>query len=103
MALALILALYVPAAISLIILGLVYLRRRCRSTVLPTIKYATIKPPRQECCAICLIPFHNNDNIADISCSHLFHGTCLAPWLEIQSQCPLCRTKIHPPLRRRTR
>nr|GMD90127.1 probable E3 ubiquitin-protein ligase RHY1A [Ipomoea batatas] len=48
-------------------------------------------------CSICLEEFSEGVNITPLSCSHKFHHSCIATWLERQASCPLCRSHITPP------
>jgi hypothetical protein len=41
-------------------------------------------------CAICLSLLEEGDRIGDLECGHMFHTTCLKPWLQRKNQCPLC-------------
>eukprot|EP01018_Ginkgo_biloba_P026169 Gb_05386 [translate_table: standard] len=44
-------------------------------------------------CAVCLSRFEERDEIRVLSCSHVFHKTCIATWMDYQRlTCPLCRT-----------
>ncbi len=48
----------------------------------------------QPSCPIC-----NEDFVVDIAatklpCSHLFHDSCVMPWLEMKQNCPICRAAI---------
>ena len=44
-------------------------------------------------CSICLINFHSDDEILVFSCDskHYFHSKCGSEWLDIKTECPLCR------------
>ena len=46
-------------------------------------------------CSICCdnIDFANEE-ISVLHCGHLFHQTCLPPWLNTSSTCPDCRAKV---------
>ncbi|EPS60936.1 hypothetical protein M569_13867, partial [Genlisea aurea] len=47
-------------------------------------------------CTICLADYRNADVIRRLpKCGHLFHVTCIDPWLRLHPTCPVCRT---PPL-----
>nr|GMC92527.1 probable E3 ubiquitin-protein ligase RHY1A [Ipomoea batatas] len=48
-------------------------------------------------CSICLEEFSKGVNITTLPCSHRFHHSCIATWLERQASCPLCRLHITPP------
>lgn len=44
-------------------------------------------------CTICLIGFCADDEIIVFSCDekHYFHMKCGMEWLEVKTECPLCR------------
>eukprot|EP00736_Rhodelphis_marinus_P001049 Rmarinus@m.5658 len=42
-------------------------------------------------CAICRAPMHSAKRLP---CGHLFHKSCLRPWLQQRSSCPSCRQVI---------
>ena len=44
-------------------------------------------------CTICLINFTPDDDIIVFSCNerHYFHEKCAVEWLEVKTECPLCR------------
>jgi hypothetical protein len=46
---------------------------------------------RKEYCAICLAPYEAGDQVRTISCLHRYHIGCIDPWLEKNSQCPVCK------------
>lgn len=35
-----------------------------------------------------------NDIVYKTPCGHIFHGGCLKKWLDLKSECPLCREKL---------
>jgi hypothetical protein len=39
-------------------------------------------------CVICLCEGNNNNAV--LECGHAFHWTCIRPWLDAHSTCPLC-------------
>lgn len=46
-------------------------------------------------CSICLENFQDNQQLRVTRCEHVFHSSCLMPWLVKQkSRCPLCRRLI---------
>ncbi len=53
-------------------------------------------------CSICLETIlQNQENIANdevlaTTCAHLFHESCLIPWLKLNSNCPNCKTPQNP-------
>ncbi|CAJ1948251.1 unnamed protein product [Cylindrotheca closterium] len=45
-------------------------------------------------CPICIMPFEEGDEACwskNPECDHVFHTTCLKPWLMAHSECPCCR------------
>lgn len=52
-----------------------------------------------DCCAVCLEAWKKDDDIRMMPChpSHMFHQRCLATWLPVSLNCPLCRStpRIH--------
>lgn len=49
-------------------------------------------------CAVCLYEFEGQEEIRRLAnCRHIFHRTCLDPWLDQdQKTCPLCRALFIP-------
>ncbi|CAI2377906.1 unnamed protein product [Moneuplotes crassus] len=47
-------------------------------------------------CTICLEGFKEGDNIINLPChsTHIFHAQCIADWVRINNNCPLCKTPI---------
>lgn len=42
-------------------------------------------------CSICLVELSEGERIADVSCNHVFHVSCLKLWLSRKNICPLCQ------------
>jgi Ring finger domain len=47
-------------------------------------------------CSICLHDFqdHPYESVMYLECDHFFHSSCLLPWFETHSSCPLCRVDL---------
>jgi E3 ubiquitin-protein ligase RNF115/126 len=46
-------------------------------------------------CSVCIEPLtQEEDDIIRMPCSHLFHKSCLLPWLEQHNSCPTCRFEL---------
>ncbi|KAF5734699.1 putative protein binding protein [Tripterygium wilfordii] len=45
-------------------------------------------------CAICLEDMVGGSRATRMPCLHLYHGVCIASWLEKSKLCPLCRSEI---------
>ena len=100
MPLVLLLSLYIPIGLAIFFYIVKLCKRRKNKVTVNetyrvcTVLYGNIKPPKQEECSICLEKFCRDNEVADLSCPHLFHMKCLQPWLVIKNACPLCRIPI---------
>jgi len=48
-------------------------------------------------CAICLDNYNHSDEVLGISeCAHYFHASCFETWLDLASNCPVCRRDLTP-------
>ncbi|PKI65823.1 hypothetical protein CRG98_013777 [Punica granatum] len=45
-------------------------------------------------CSICLGAFKAGMELTEMSCSHIFHGSCIKKWLKQSHTCPLCRYRM---------
>lgn len=45
-------------------------------------------------CNICLTSFELGEEVVRIPCKHIFHSTCLVPWLKQNGTCPVCRFSL---------
>ncbi|KAI0563538.1 hypothetical protein FGB62_37g24 [Gracilaria domingensis] len=46
-------------------------------------------------CAVCLEEFESGQQVRLLACSHLYHKSCIDPWLQSSSNsCPLCKREI---------
>ncbi|XP_060740433.1 RING finger protein 148 isoform X2 [Tachysurus vachellii] len=49
----------------------------------------------EECtCVVCLDSFMRCDVVTTLPCSHIFHKTCIEPWLLEHHTCPMCKYDI---------
>jgi hypothetical protein len=48
-------------------------------------------PKSNSDCSICLSDFESNDIVLQLPCHHVFHSTCVLPWLNENNICPTCR------------
>lgn len=48
-------------------------------------------------CSVCMCNFVHGEIIRLLPCGHIFHDTCVKPWLMSQITCPYCRydLKVH--------
>eukprot|EP00796_Vickermania_ingenoplastis_P005226 gene5226-3741_t len=45
-------------------------------------------------CCICLETISTGARARELACGHSFHGACLANWMLLRGECPLCRAPI---------
>ena len=65
----------------------------------PSSAMADLSGDQEEQCPICLIEFEQGDDIRILPCEkeHVYHKTCIDPWLlDVSSSCPLCRKGSSP-------
>jgi len=48
-------------------------------------------------CPICLDNYNHSDEVLGIAeCAHYFHAPCFETWLDMASNCPVCRRDLTP-------
>ena len=45
-------------------------------------------------CYICLLKFEVKARIRELPCKHIFHDSCLNPWLKYHHNCPTCKKNV---------
>jgi hypothetical protein len=45
-------------------------------------------------CAICKEVLHIGTEVNELPCFHLYHPSCILPWLSTRNSCPLCRYEL---------
>ncbi|XP_039345848.1 E3 ubiquitin-protein ligase RNF128 isoform X2 [Mauremys reevesii] len=50
--------------------------------------------PEGDSCAVCIEVYKPNDVVRILTCNHLFHKTCIDPWLLEHRTCPMCKLDI---------
>ncbi|KAK3611414.1 hypothetical protein CHS0354_034860 [Potamilus streckersoni] len=45
-------------------------------------------------CAVCIEPYKTNDVTRILPCKHVFHKSCVDPWLLEKRSCPMCKMDI---------
>ncbi|XP_075672374.1 uncharacterized protein LOC142641781 [Castanea sativa] len=45
-------------------------------------------------CSVCLEEPQAGDKLIRMNCSHIYHQSCLLPWLQKRNTCPNCRCKL---------
>jgi hypothetical protein len=47
-------------------------------------------------CSICIDEWAVKDELAKLSCGHVFHSTCIQRWVVRSASCPECRSNVAP-------
>ncbi|KAL1883535.1 hypothetical protein Plec18167_002539 [Paecilomyces lecythidis] len=59
---------------------------------------AELLPDPGDSCAICLDLIEDDDEIRGLTCGHVFHASCVDPWLTSRRACcPLCKADYYVP------
>ncbi|XP_072984497.1 E3 ubiquitin-protein ligase SIRP1 [Typha latifolia] len=54
----------------------------------------TVKINEATSCSVCLEDFVISEEAREMPCKHKFHSSCILPWLELHSSCPVCRFQM---------
>lgn len=54
----------------------------------------TVKTEEKLQCSVCLDECEIGDEVKEMPCKHKFHCSCILPWLELHSSCPICRYQL---------
>lgn len=38
----------------------------------------------------------SGETVSRLECEHLFHSSCISPWLQLHATCPICRRSLLP-------
>ncbi|KAK7344419.1 hypothetical protein VNO77_13989 [Canavalia gladiata] len=64
---------------------------------LPTFTYSSNPHHARYECSVCLSEFADGEQGRILpNCNHAFHSHCIDPWFRSHSNCPFCRTPVHP-------
>ncbi|XP_038221901.1 E3 ubiquitin-protein ligase Iruka isoform X2 [Zerene cesonia] len=47
-------------------------------------------------CSVCWENFQLGETISRLECEHIFHSSCITPWLQLHATCPICRRSLLP-------
>ncbi|XP_045501219.1 E3 ubiquitin-protein ligase RNF115-like isoform X3 [Colias croceus] len=47
-------------------------------------------------CSVCWDNFQLGETISRLECEHIFHSSCITPWLQLHATCPICRRSLLP-------
>ncbi|VDO25768.1 unnamed protein product [Haemonchus placei] len=45
-------------------------------------------------CAVCIDPYQTGDVVRTLPCRHVYHKSCIDPWLLEHRTCPMCKADI---------
>lgn len=45
-------------------------------------------------CSVCWEDFQLKETVYQLPCQHVYHETCIRPWLELHGTCPICRQNL---------
>lgn len=63
----------------------------------PTHEESAFSCVDSENCVICLCDYEQDDTVTVLPCKHVYHKTCIEPWLISKSAlCPMCKQSILP-------
>ncbi len=51
-------------------------------------------PKDHQTCSICLYAFEAGDEARRLPCFHVFHSSCIDPWLGQNAKCPICMHEV---------
>jgi hypothetical protein len=48
----------------------------------------------QPSCPICSEDYSPSEEVLRMPCAHVYHSSCVLPWLETKKTCPICRFEL---------
>lgn len=63
---------------------------------LPMTKVSQFHVKKDSQCTTCMETFELGEEVARLSCHHIFHRECIVPWLVKNNTCPVCRHVADP-------
>ncbi|XP_013147592.1 PREDICTED: E3 ubiquitin-protein ligase RNF126 [Papilio polytes] len=61
---------------------------------LPTETITAEQAAENTTCSICWENFLEGESVSRLECQHMYHSTCIRPWLQLHATCPICRRSL---------
>ncbi|CAM8897573.1 unnamed protein product [Rhodiola kirilowii] len=61
---------------------------------LPTVVIGECHMAAESHCAICTEQFELHAEAREMPCKHIYHSSCVLPWLALRNSCPVCRHEL---------
>ncbi|XP_013170034.1 PREDICTED: E3 ubiquitin-protein ligase RNF126-like [Papilio xuthus] len=61
---------------------------------LPTETITAEQAAENTTCSICWENFLEGESVSRLECLHMYHSTCIRPWLQLHATCPICRRSL---------
>lgn len=68
--------------------------RRLHLSTLPVGKVTDVTTMADKECQVCLSGYAHGDTFKTLPCLHFYHADCIDPWLETNTNCPVCQTRV---------
>jgi len=68
--------------------------RSCKHKEVVAVGDACAEGDQSQTCCICQDHYADGDIICELPCSHIYHSSCIATWLNRSRTCPVCRSSL---------
>lgn len=63
---------------------------------IPTEQVTEEQAAANTACSVCWENFQLGETTSRLECEHVFHQSCITPWLQLHATCPICRRSLLP-------
>ncbi|XP_058451729.1 E3 ubiquitin-protein ligase Iruka [Malaya genurostris] len=63
---------------------------------IPTVTISAEQVEMKLQCSVCWEDFQIDEVVRKLTCAHVYHESCIIPWLELHGTCPICRKSLAP-------